>query len=130
MPPAACTGLGKETVASMSDVVTRLDRVEEVIHVLIAKVGDIDQQQQVLGITLDHLEQGKGNPSSNKWAPAALEAANGGATDGNPGEDHSVAHLPRVEPRGCGASSPLPLRAGGRSGQWRFPSDVPQARLS
>jgi hypothetical protein len=32
-------------VASMSDVVTRLDCLEEVIHVLIAKVGDIDQQQ-------------------------------------------------------------------------------------
>jgi hypothetical protein len=88
-------------VASMSDVVTRLDRLEEVIHVLIAKVGDIDQQQQVLGITQDHLEQGKGNPSGNKWALAALEAANGGATDGNPGEDHSIAHLPRVEPRGA-----------------------------
>jgi hypothetical protein len=33
--------------------------------------------------------------------PAALEAANGDAADGNPGEDHSVAHLPKVEPWGA-----------------------------
>jgi hypothetical protein len=45
MPPTVGMGSGKETAASMSDVVSRLDRMEEVILALTAKVGDIDQQQ-------------------------------------------------------------------------------------
>jgi hypothetical protein len=40
----------------MSDVMTRLDRLEEVIHALTAKVGDVDQQRQVMGIALVRLE--------------------------------------------------------------------------
>jgi hypothetical protein len=101
MPPAASKGPVEETAASMSDMVTWVNRLEEVIRALTAKVGDIDQQQHALGIALDRLEQGKGDLSGSKRVSAALEAANGGAADGNPGEDHSVAHLLRVERRGA-----------------------------
>jgi prefoldin subunit 5 len=66
MPPTDGTGSRKETGASMSDVMTQLDRLEELIRALTAKVGDVDQQQQAMGIALVRLEQGKGDPSSSK----------------------------------------------------------------
>jgi hypothetical protein len=50
----------------MSDVMTQLDRLEELIRALTAKVGDVDQQQQAMGIALVRLEQGKGEPNSSK----------------------------------------------------------------
>jgi hypothetical protein len=56
MSPAAGTGLGKETTASMVDVMSRLNRLEEIICVLTAKVGDVDNQQQALSIALGRLE--------------------------------------------------------------------------
>jgi hypothetical protein len=43
MPPAVGTGSGKEIVpSSMGDVISRLDRLEEIIRALTAKVGDVD----------------------------------------------------------------------------------------
>jgi hypothetical protein len=56
MSLAAGTGSGKETAAAMFDIVSRLDRLEEVIRALTGKVGDVDQQQQALSITLVRLE--------------------------------------------------------------------------
>jgi hypothetical protein len=56
MSPAAGTGFGKETTASMVDVMSRLNRLEEIICVLTAKVGDVDNQQQALSIALGRLE--------------------------------------------------------------------------
>jgi hypothetical protein len=40
----------------MTDIVSRLDRLEEIMCTLTAKVGDIDKQQQALSIVLVHLE--------------------------------------------------------------------------
>jgi hypothetical protein len=43
MPPAAGTVLRKETVASMLDIVSRHNRLEEIMRTLTAKVGDVDE---------------------------------------------------------------------------------------
>jgi hypothetical protein len=59
MPPAAGTGSGKETTPSMGDIINKLDRLEEIIRVLTAKVGNVDQQQLAFSIALIHLEQGR-----------------------------------------------------------------------
>jgi hypothetical protein len=59
MPPAAGTRSGKETAPSMGDVINRLDRLEEIIRTLTAKVGDVDQQQLAFSVALIHLEQGR-----------------------------------------------------------------------
>jgi hypothetical protein len=40
----------------MVDVMSRLNRLEEIICVLTAKVGDVDNQQQALSIALGRLE--------------------------------------------------------------------------
>jgi hypothetical protein len=43
----------------MGDVISKLDRLEEIIRALTAKVGDVDQQQQAFSIALIRLEQGQ-----------------------------------------------------------------------
>jgi hypothetical protein len=58
MPPAD-TRSGKETAPSMGDVISRLDRLEEIMCTLTAKVGDVDQQQQAFTIAPIRLEQGR-----------------------------------------------------------------------
>jgi hypothetical protein len=43
MPPAAGTVSRKETAASMLDIVSRHNRLEEIMRTLTAKVGDVDE---------------------------------------------------------------------------------------
>jgi hypothetical protein len=96
MAPATDTGSGKDIVTSMDVVVQRLDSLEEMLCVLTGKVGsltdkvgDIDNQQQALGVTLICLEKqvsgGSGNDSVPYTLSAAIPAAALGAiVDGNP----------------------------------------------
>jgi hypothetical protein len=42
MPPDAGLGSWKELALSLSDLAVRLDRLEEILRALIAKVGDVD----------------------------------------------------------------------------------------
>jgi hypothetical protein len=74
MPLAAGLGSGKETAASLSDLAVRLDRLEEIMRALTAKVGDVDQQQQAFSIALVRLEQGRNAPAPTtrhprQWRP-------------------------------------------------------------
>jgi hypothetical protein len=50
MPPVHATGLGKEQSTSMDDLAKRLDHLKEMLRALIGKVGDMDMQQQGLGV--------------------------------------------------------------------------------
>jgi hypothetical protein len=84
----------------MSDIMSRLNQLEEIMRVLTAKVGDVDQQQQALSIVLVRLEQDWSDPDGSKPTPPAREAANGGAIDEHTGDGHSVAPLPGAETRG------------------------------
>jgi hypothetical protein len=99
MTPTAGSGSGKEMVASLSDLAVQLDRLEEIMHALIAMVGDVDQQQQSFNIVLVCLEQGRTAPGANNQTPMALEAANGDAVGGQTSDDHSVVPPPHVEPQ-------------------------------
>jgi hypothetical protein len=66
MAPVTGTGSGKDMVTSMDVVVQRLDRLDKMLHdqigkvgSLAGKVGDIDNQQQALSVTLICLERNK-----------------------------------------------------------------------
>jgi hypothetical protein len=102
-PPATGTGSGMETAASITNIMSRLGRLEEMMCALTAKVGDVDQQQQVCGIALVLLEQGQVNPDANNQTPLAWDGANSGAVGERASDDHSVAPPPHAKPRG-----PLP----------------------
>jgi hypothetical protein len=41
----------------MDDLANRLNRVEDLLHARTGKVGDIDLQQQGLGVAIVHLEK-------------------------------------------------------------------------
>jgi hypothetical protein len=60
----------------MGDIINQLDRLEEIMRALTAKVGDVDQQQQAFNIALIHLEQGH---SADALPPPTADSANSGS---------------------------------------------------
>jgi hypothetical protein len=62
--------------SAMGDIINQLDRLEEIMWALTAKVGDVDQQQQAFNIALIHLEQGR---SADALPPPTADSANSGA---------------------------------------------------
>jgi hypothetical protein len=85
-PLAANTGSGKETTPSMIDLVACLDRLEELMHTLTTKVGDIDQHLQSFSVALIRIEHG--------WRHPRLMPANGSAMTGNTSDNISVVPQP------------------------------------
>jgi hypothetical protein len=98
-PPATGTSSRMETAASITNIMSWLNRLEEMMHALTTKVGDVDQQQQVCGIALVLLEQGQVNPDANNQTPSAWDGANSGAVGERTSDDHSVAPPPHAKPR-------------------------------
>jgi hypothetical protein len=90
MSPPTGSGSGKETPRSSDDITTRLDRLEELIHVVTSDLCDVKQQQQGLDVSLIRLEQNVYGSSGGVHAASATNATVAVATSG----DQSVAPPP------------------------------------
>jgi hypothetical protein len=104
MPPAAGTGSGKDTVPAIGDIISKLNRLEEIMCALMAKVGDVNQQQQAFNIALIRLEQGR---STDTPPPLPSEPVNSIAVPNTTSGDNSVTP-PQLNANGCGHHQALP----------------------